>query len=285
VIEDPWLAGLALIVNAAVVYGEPPGLLAAIRTGRAVVGNELYLFGADDDTDLAEARAQWRSLTGTELDESGPLAIAGAGFLSAASIVPWAVLRELTEGLLARRAGWHPPPPAEGAERIIELEDLAAAIDHRRARVPAGEPESPDLVALRQVVLRDLSAEGLLDPDGRPRLETAGASTLLDWNDTATEAARYLAGDGRRRYRADASLKPVWGSPVCLDLFRGGLVVPPTVDPDHWASWGEVLLANTTGLDAEQGEFLYHDADGWVQVRWRRDHPDVPALLGIALSG
>ncbi|MGH4011536.1 MAG: hypothetical protein ACRDTH_25790 [Pseudonocardiaceae bacterium] len=57
-------------------------------------------------------------------------------------------------------------------------------------------------MVLRQALLRDLSVEGLLAPAVRPRLEVAGARTLLDWNAAAAEASRYLTGAGRRRYLA-----------------------------------------------------------------------------------
>ena len=70
---------------------------------------------------------------------------------------------------------------------------------------------------------------------------------------------------------------------MCIDLFRGGLIVPPSVDADEWASWGETLVA-ATARDGDEGMFLHHDEDGWVTVRWRRDVPHRPGLLGLSLG-
>jgi hypothetical protein len=212
--------------------------------------------------------------------------------------VPTRDVRDVLEQLVRLRERHGTPPPwlfrpdpvwpgAHPDERpaLAALEARAAECDRM-----GGEPGSlgPEpAVLLRRAVLADLERVGLLAArDAGPKLIRLlgwDFTHLAEWYEAVLAATRYLASPGRRRYLPEAQPEPVRAGPVCLDLFRGGLVVPETVeDPNEWVAWGEWLLSDRPH-GGEQGEFLHHDQDGWVRVRWRRDHPDRAGLLALAV--
>lgn len=227
---------------------------------------------------------------GHEID-AAPATLFELDFRPAHSLVADHVVRTLVEQLVELRARDGAPAPwlfrpdplwpsAHPDERAV-LEDLES-----RA-VTLDDAGATDDILTRQVLLRDLDAVGLLSPVQRgPKshvLMRWGLPHLVAWYDAAAAAAAYLESSGRRRYVPDAAAEPVLGSPVSIDLFRGGLVVPATVDADEWTSWGEALLG-IAPRPGNGGQYLHHDADGWVTVRWRRDHPARPSLVGLELG-
>jgi hypothetical protein len=294
--DEPSLAALGWVLNEA-VQEDRTGLFEAIVNGHDWTGNEIGVEQVGPDHDVSAQVAAWRRLTGADPDR--PLTALAMGFLPEASVVPRAFAAEVVSRLrdLRRERAMDPPwlfrrePPvwdvAHPGERALveDLDRRARDIDERLAAVDDGL-EPPELLADRRVLLADLEAAGLLSPEQeaakRQHLRYWAPDTLLSWYTAACTASRYLASEERRRYQPDARPEPVWGGPVTLDLFRGGLICPPGVEPYDWASFGEFLLGADPLPGDPQGGFLHHDADGWLRLRWRRDYGDRASLALIA---
>ena len=218
-------------------------------------------------------------------------------FKPATSLVQTSTVQKVVARLeaLHEQFGARPPwlfrhdpvwPSAHPTERAM-LQSLEARVaECDRLEAVSGDLDLPDLLQRRRSVLIDMDAAGLLTSVNQgPKLNRLlrwRLTHLAEWYEAALDAEKYISSEGRRRYMPDAETEPVLGGPVCLDLFRGGLVCPPSVDQHEWASWGEWLLSDRP-RQGDQGEFLYHDLDGWVTVRWRRDDPSRPSVLGVAL--
>jgi hypothetical protein len=265
--EEGPLEAFVTVVNSAVRF-DVDGLLEALHAGAGFAGSGLSVEPRDH-------RLQF-----------------DVEHLPTGSTVDVGVVRDLLTQLeeLRDETGAAPPwlfrkdtiwPSAHPSERqhLADLDEGAGTCDR--------EPDSPRSIELRRSVLVAMDSSGLLNSIASgaklQRLLRWRFDNLAMWYEAALSAERYLMSEGRRRYVPAAAPEPVLGSPVCIDLFRGGLVVPPSVDPDEWASWGETLLATGAG-EGDEGTFLHHDVDGWVTVSWRKDVQHRAALLGLALG-
>lgn len=272
------LDAFVAIVNAGLRY-DSDGLIEALRVGEAFGGDGISVDRVDVPEDEAMLTFQ-------------------VEVLPVISRVPRAATIAIVEQLETLREEFGSPPPwlfrpdpiwpsAHPSERVMLAELEARVAECDRTGGAAGTLDSPELLEQRRAVLADMESAGLMSEARRgaklQRLLRWRLDHLAGWYDAAVAAERYIASSGRRRYVPDAAEEPVLRGPVCIDAFRGGLVCPPGVDVDDWASWGEWLVADQP-RDGDQGEFYHHDEDGWLTVRWRRDHPSRPSLLALTLG-
>ncbi len=94
--------------------------------------------------------------------------------------------------------------------------------------------DAPETLEERRAALVEMEAAGLMTSVRQgaklQRLLRWRLDHLAAWYEAALAAEQYIASEERRRYMTDAGVEPVQGGPVCIDAFRGGLQLPPSVD-------------------------------------------------------
>ena len=209
--EDKFLEPIAWIINPAAAGGMPQ-LADCLERGEDVfMPKRMAVRPQPEDDDLEEARAQWRELTGEEPGED--VYIVGTGFTTHEVVLPRQTLLSILQALLELRAEFPEPPfpwlfrrspyhlapatggangrlPSEAAlpseeEWVCKLEERAAMFK----KFLEQEESAPWAGAIREGVLRDLSAAGLFSEayfeEKQMWLEIWECPTLLSYHQAA----------------------------------------------------------------------------------------------------
>jgi hypothetical protein len=171
--------------------------------------------------------------------------------------------------------------PAPGEDELItNLEERAAELEVlARARTPATLAEES---ARRRVLLLDLEAYGLLEPENAVRKQTWlgrwSLPLLSDYRRAADLLRRYLASAERARRVKAGGASSLIGAPVSVDWFR---LRPDDPGDDTSFAWLAELeaAARPPTLTGGEGD-VFVPLDGRMyKVRWRMDDGSHAALV------